>query len=327
MVSWSAMKRFCITAMLLAVVTACGARAACEDRQSVSVCDLSTNRAAYNHKLIQVEGFISHDFEDFTLFDPTCRSLSIWIEYGGRRKSDTVYCCGPTAGKSRSQDLIVENLSLPLVDDETFEAFDREIQPPFRSGKFGSVVHATLIGRFFAGRQDTGQNGEKWWAGYGHMGCCSLFVIQEVVAVSPQERDDLDYGASPDQPDIEKAGCGYRFLTPIEPGADVLNAQRTAEADSSTTAFNDPKAVASRFLSASLNLAANGTFGFREKRQGPGRIVYVSENTKAAREFMVVVSRPAWLTFYAGDPKRIAWVVLAAYELSCDRKNSVTRIR
>jgi len=322
-----AMKRTCLTVMLLSVVLACGARARCEEAKSVPICDLSKNQAAYNHKMIQVEGFISHDFEDFTLFDPTCRSLSIWIEYGGKRKSDTVYCCGPTAGRSRPKDLVVENVSVPLVDDETFEAFDREVQPPFRSVKFGSVVHATQIGRFFAGHQETGRNGEKWWAGYGHMGCCSLFVIQQVLAVTSQERDDLDYGASPDQPDIEKAGCGFRFLTPIELGSNALSAQRTAEADSTTTEFDDPKALASKFLSTTLNLSASQLPALREKRRGQGRIVFQSENTKAARQFMVVASRPAWLTFYARNPKRIAWIVTAAYELSCDPKNSVLRVK
>jgi hypothetical protein len=90
-----------LPAMLLAVMVSCCGRAACEAPQSVSVCDLSENQGAYNHKLIQVAGFISHDFEDFTLFDPTCRSFSIWAEYGGTRKSDTV-CAAYVAALARS---------------------------------------------------------------------------------------------------------------------------------------------------------------------------------------------------------------------------------
>lgn len=321
------MKPACLKAVLFAAVVSCCGQALCQEPQPVSVCDLSKNQAAYNHKLIQVTGFISHDFEDFTLFDPTCRSLSIWVEYGGKRKSDTVYCCGPTAGKTRPVDLTVEGVSLPLVDDESFAAFDREIQPPFRSGTFGSVAHATLIGRFFAGRQETGQNGDKWWAGYGHMGCCSLFVIQQVLTVTPQDRDDLDYGASPDQPDIAKVGCGFRFLIPIEPGDNALDAQRAAEANPSGSAYDDPNAVASEFLKANINPTAAGVLSLRERRRGPGRIVYVGGGSKAAPGFMIVVSKPAWLIFYAHDPRKIAWIVTAAYELSCERTNSVTRIR
>jgi hypothetical protein len=32
---------------------------------------------------------------------------------------------------------------------------------------------------------------------------------------------------------------------------------------------------------------------------------------------MIVVSRPYWLTFYAKDARKAAWVVVAAYESSC----------
>jgi hypothetical protein len=42
---------------------------------------------------------------------------------------------------------------------------------------------------------------------------------------------------------------------------------------------------------------------------------------------MLVVSRPYWLAFYANDPKRVAWVVVAAYVYSCGKNNSVTRIK
>jgi hypothetical protein len=40
---------------------------------------------------------------------------------------------------------------------------------------------------------------------------------------------------------------------------------------------------------------------------------------------MVVVSRPYLLSLYAHDPKRVAWVLTAAFESSCDGKNTVPR--
>ena len=42
---------------------------------------------------------------------------------------------------------------------------------------------------------------------------------------------------------------------------------------------------------------------------------------------MVVVSRPYCLSLYSHDPKRVAWVVAAAYLSSCGKNNSVTRIK
>jgi hypothetical protein len=38
----------------------------------------------------------------------------------------------------------------------------------------------TLVGRFFAGQRQA-VAGKVMWAGYGHMGCCSLLVIQQVL--------------------------------------------------------------------------------------------------------------------------------------------------
>jgi hypothetical protein len=32
---------------------------------------------------------------------------------------------------------------------------------------------------------------------------------------------------------------------------------------------------------------------------------------------MVVVSRPYMLSFYAKNPKRVAWVLIGAYKMSC----------
>lgn len=183
-----------------------------EEPLSVTLCQLRNDPAAYNHKLIEVTGFISHGFEDFTLFDPSCSSWpNIWLEYGGTAASGTMYCCGVTAARSRPKQLVVENLTIPLVDDEYFRQFDKLIQ---RSPD--SVVHATIVGRFLAGEQIKYAKGVSW-SGYGHLGCCSLFVIQQVIAVDPQVRNDLDYGASPDQPDLKKVGCGYKILREIDP--------------------------------------------------------------------------------------------------------------
>ena len=87
---------------------------------------------AFNHKLVELEAFVSWGFEDFTLFDPTCYIYpEIWLEYGGKAKSDTIYCCGPTAGKSRPQELTVENTQIPLIDDALFKRFD-ETHPSLR---------------------------------------------------------------------------------------------------------------------------------------------------------------------------------------------------
>jgi hypothetical protein len=125
-----------------------------EQTTSVAVCQLKNDPAAFNHKLVEVTAFVSHAFEDFTLFDPTCSSWpEVWLEYGGKAKSGTMYCCGVTADRHRLKEMKVEDIPVPLTENEQFREFDKLIQPPFKSGRHGAVVHATLVGRFFSGRK------------------------------------------------------------------------------------------------------------------------------------------------------------------------------
>jgi hypothetical protein len=134
------------------------AGAACEEAPvKASVCNLQDDPAAWNHKLVEVTGFVSHDFEDFTIFDPSCsaRRYSVWLEYGGTAKSGTTYCCGVSDNRNRPEELVVEGIAIPLTRDEKFLEFDKSIQPPFRSGKYGVVLRATLVGRFFPERRFT----------------------------------------------------------------------------------------------------------------------------------------------------------------------------
>ena len=47
-------------------------------------------------------------------------------------------------------------------------------------------VTATLTGRFFAGEKWKNADGTFRYGGYGHLGCCSLFVIQKVEDVEAE---------------------------------------------------------------------------------------------------------------------------------------------
>src|SRR5215470_625978 len=275
-----------------------------EEPIKIDVCKLKSDPAAYNHKLVQVTGFISHGFEDFTLFDPSCPPwLAVWLEYGGTAASGTIYCCGVTAARNRPKQLVVENIPISLVDDERFREFDKLIQR-----RPDSVVHATIIGRFFSGEQIQHPRGVSS-VGYGHMGCCSLLAIQQVISVDAQDRDDLDYGASADQPNINKAGCGYSDLLPLEPyDGDLIKAQQSAETSQREWAFSDPQRVASDALARHLKINEQSITGMIQTRKAQGRFVYQWRPKAKRVSYMIVVSRPYWLSFYAKDTKKIAWV-------------------
>ncbi|MBZ5528098.1 MAG: hypothetical protein LAN71_09390 [Acidobacteriia bacterium] len=288
----------------------------CEEPIRVTACELKRTPAAFNHKLIEVTGFVSHGFEDFGLFDPSCPSWPyVWVEYGGIHKSGTMYCCGVSAERTRPEELVVEGIEVPLTTDEIFDAFDKLIQT-----NPDTLVRATFVGRFFAGKEIRHPKGEMGWGGYGHMGCCSLFVIQKVLSVAPHERKDLDYGASPDQPNIGKTGCGYRDLLRADQYPDWIEAQHTADHQQNDWVFDDPKQVATAALSHLAKIDEKTAARVRKSRQLQGRIIYDLKTNGGKVTYMIVVSRPYLLSFYAEDPKKIAWVVIAAYKSSCDEK-------
>lgn len=287
----------------------------CQGIEKVSVCQLQKDPPAYNHKLVQVTAFVTHGFEDFSLLDPGCSAwLGIWLEYGGTTASGTMYCCGVTNARTRPKELVVEKIPIPLVDDSRFREFDRLIER-----RPDSIVHATIVGRFFAGRLEP-YGKPRHRGGYGHMGCCSLLAIQQVLSIDPQDRGDLDYRGEPDQPDTNTVGCeigSYQSLTPLMSFEGAIRAQRAADAGERAWTFNDPRRVALDFLARTLKVDRQSIQGLRETSQAQGRLIYVWTPAGKSASYMVEVSRPYWLSFYSRNPRRVAWVVLASYRTSC----------
>jgi hypothetical protein len=156
----------------------------------VTYCELSKDPAAYNHELVRLTAFVTHGFEDFQIAEPDCptQGFSMWLMYGGKAESNTMYCCPGEAGReSRSESLSVEAVKVPLLDDQTYKQFAGLLKK-----ESDTTVRATVVGRFFSGdKVSTGTSTR--WRGFGHMGCCSLLVIQQVESAEPHTIGDLDY--------------------------------------------------------------------------------------------------------------------------------------
>lgn len=172
------------------------------------------------------------------------------------------------------------------------------------------------VGRFFAGEKISYPAGGEGWAGYGHMGCCSLFAIQQVVAVDPHTSREFDYRASPDHPDNNKAGCFYNELTDLDRIADLIKAQEKADRGEDEWAFSDPKRVASNGLAKLLRVDEK-SIELTLMRRAQGRLIYKWQPKKKDNSYVVIASRAYKLSFYAKDPSRVAWVMLAAYKAGC----------
>ena len=106
------------------------------------------------------------------------------------------------------------------------------------------------------------------------------------------------------------------FLETILQG-DLIKDQKEAELGSREWAFTDPQRVATEALAGLLKLDPSSITEIRQTRKAQGRFVYEWKPVQRKTTYMVVVSRPYFLSFYAPDAKKIVWVVTAAYESTC----------
>jgi hypothetical protein len=260
---------------------------------AVSLCDLQKNPQAYDHKRIEVTAFVSHGFEDFSLFDPQCQESRddslVWVEYGGTFNSGTIYCCEVPTERRRAEPLVVEDVPIPLREDDKLRQFDALVQE-----EPDSIVHATLRGRFFA-------------SGHGHFGIFSLLAIEQVVAVDPHDLTDVDYRAADDPPDVEGEGC-HSEPAGTTSRQQAIAAQERAE-HGEAWRFSDSMRVAAEQLPADVVLCA--------VQYAPGRVVYKAPIAGTHDEYWVNVARPYWLSFYAKNRKRVAWVVVDVRQAGC----------
>lgn len=303
--------------LCIAIVLAAVTISRAEVPLKVTACQLKKDPPSWNHKLVEITGFVTHASHNFTIYDPSCPSFpAIWLEYGGTINSGTVNCCKTLADRHRSQELVVDGVPVPLTVNQHFEDFDKAIQPPLRPGQSGAVEHATLIGTFFAGQQMQDSDNGHYWGGFGYMGCCSMLAIQEVKDPDPEWRPDLDYGESNEKLDFPP-GCNLRPLLPAEQDAALMQVQREADSGSRDWAFTDPARVASDALSHAAHIGQDRLAQINLTHDSPARKTYEWKAAGDSKSYMAIVSRPYWLSFYAHDAKRVAWVAVMAYEATC----------
>lgn len=281
--------------------------------EKVTLCQLAGDRGSFNRKPVELTAFVSHGFEDSLIFESECgeRFSGIWMEYGGTASTATMYCCGFTPTPTRPNVLTVEGLKLPLVENDDFKTLNKLLK---MDG--GRIVRATLRGTFFSGKPDPYGNGKKnSWGGYGHMGCCSLFVIQEVVSVLPQDVKDLDYGSSIDQPDLTREGCGNYRIHDGEDWKTLLVQQQNADTGTDTWRYDHPEKVAIEAL-AELANKPPAKIRLAGIKNVPGRIVYYwrPHGRKGVR-YMVVINRSYSLSLHAKDPAKTIWAVAQLYSV------------
>jgi hypothetical protein len=291
-----------------------------------TVCDLLQNPPAFNHKRVELQAFVSRGFEDFTLFDPTCNVYPpIWLEYGGRVNSGTIYFGPASNSRNRPEDLVVENIPISLVADDTFRSFDERIHIPGLRGH-APLTRATLVGTYFAGRKETYPSGASAWSGFGHFGCCTLLAIQQVEEATLTDGAGLDPYSSP-EPVIPgfKSNRNYWFsLIPEDVSKFILESQQEAEQASGSTAFDDPEQVAISLIRSAIHGKPIEPAELKVVSKRDGFVEYELRIPSMGTRFSVAVDKPSWLAFYARNPKQVAWVALWAKAERINEKRPMT---
>lgn len=286
--------------------------------RKVTYCELARDPVTYNRELVRLTAFVTHGFEDFTLAQPDCANppqhFSVWIMYGGKAETNTAYCCpGESGAQTRSQPLMVEGVQIPLISDVVFQQFTDLLKT-----EPNTTVRVTLVGRFFSGEKQAFNN-STYWRGFGHLGCCSLFVIQRVEWFAPHTRSDVDYTSEAGW--YEKEGCksdGYRYLRYISISysdglaEQAIAEQKLAESGAQAWAFNEPQRVA---LESLKPFYKDQTPVLRKTEKTPAREAFRWRNGK--KSIVVVVVRPYWLSFYASSDS-VAWIATTIKEADCD---------
>ncbi len=157
---------------------------------AVSPCELAANAAKYHKRVVQVRGFISVAFENFTLATNDCGAGErwIWLSYAGDEPTPTMSTVNDQARKSGSAP-ILDGKRLELRRDASLDLLKKRLTAE-RLGMPGGKgcydrecylydVKATITGTFLAAP-------ERKLGGYGHLGCCHLLIIQAVDDVDPK---------------------------------------------------------------------------------------------------------------------------------------------
>jgi hypothetical protein len=187
-VSYATLARMKAIAILLALIGAsvpAFGQAPSEQPIRTTLCEIKAHPENFQHKLVEFRATASHGFEDSMVEDSACpwpenKNPGVWMEFGGTHSTDTMYCCGFSPKPVRPATLKVDGMEIPLVDDDLFKKFDSALHADPKP-KQSVTVDAILRGRIFARRKTI--NKDEYWGGYGHMGCCMLFVVTQVLSV------------------------------------------------------------------------------------------------------------------------------------------------
>jgi hypothetical protein len=154
----------------------------------VEVCDLVRQPEKYSHQWIEVRGSVNVGFEDFTLHSRDCGKdlRQVWLAYGGDEPTPVISTVNDHDRRPGSI-LKFDGIPVPLEHNAELELFKGRLEAQrleaLASSYCGSHCNLYKVTATFSGLFLAAPPSAETLAGYGHILCCHLLVIEKVTGV------------------------------------------------------------------------------------------------------------------------------------------------
>jgi hypothetical protein len=195
---------------------------------NVSPCELAMHPKSYDGKMIHVRGRLNANFEDSSLAIPDCKTeQEIWLAFGGDVPSLVISTANDDF-RTPGVDVKVGGVSYGIKKDESLRRLYALLAVRLPGDKPAYRVTATLTGAFLAGQEVSPPNGPTYFRGYGHLGCCALFVITQVSEVESILPANLNVRGTLLLPDGTPAQ-GFAVVNDVVGGSPPVHQQTTTD--------------------------------------------------------------------------------------------------
>lgn len=304
---------------------------------NATVCQLESSPKDYDRKQVRVDAYLSARFEGLSLGDPSCADEdysnqphsdvgphSIWWEYadGAAHEGVTGY--------------------LPLEDNGPLHHLMELLYQ-----RDGQMPRAVLIGTFYEAKPPEPQTPEhplSFLRGFGHGGCCHLFVISRVESVETLYSPDLDYSQGWD---ARLPNACYAFQgTGVPTNAELRAWQKAAIGQTNDWRYDPIKVAQQELQELKFGNPADSQGPYYEthpasvydsnaQREPPAppdprptetlleteslpyrkTYEYIEKDRKS--RWIVMVARPYWLEELAGSAEKVIWAPVTSAEVQC----------
>jgi len=301
-------------------------------------CELSRDPIRFDHKLVRLHTYLSRVFEESTLHDPACPDealvnmgdpdtwlTEIWVDFA-------------------DQNAVWERVQgyAPLVEDQQLNEFRQLLK---ERAKVHQMVAATIIGTFYAGKPDR-RDGKQSTAlrGYGHMGCCSLLLISRIESVDMQYEEDLNYSSGDWSVNLPE-DCGSDRMLGLPSNSVIRSWQQDADEGRNDWHYDSRKTAEyelGQLRSGLYGQQSAGTISRVETKKSkkteskakPQKVSLPKETlfeissspylkqyewveADEVTRYVIVVSRPYWLSKMVVSPAKVIWAPVGSSVLTC----------